>query len=96
MEMEANQILQKRKLLTKTAAKDRREQQRKPHLVTQGSYLGVDSNVSINGNPVAIVKTSAGIARHELIVSGQMLPGSLVNIAKSPASQYGFVVGMPH
>ncbi|GET38869.1 hypothetical protein MiSe_36280 [Microseira wollei NIES-4236] len=84
---DVNSLLQRRKMLTRNASLGRKQQIQKPKLVTQGNYLGIDSNASINRNPVAIIKTTSGIARHELITSGQILRASVVNIAKPAQSK---------
>lgn len=95
MSDEVEQLIQRRKMLTRNSRLEKKKRAEKPRSVTQVTYLGVDSNIAINGNPVALVKTSSGIARHELIASGQIIPGSIVNIAKPRLSQYGFITGMP-
>lgn len=62
--------------------------------VITGTFLGTDSNVSVGGNPMAIVQTPTGGVRAAMISSGDRV-NDVVNVAIPTNSQYGYVTGMP-
>lgn len=77
------------------AQKEESRRSRSDRYLQSGTVLGVDSSVSINGNPVLVVKNAAGNAVRAASISSGDRTGQQVNIAKAPNSQYGMASGMP-
>ena len=94
MPMNAREILEKRNLLQlQNCNKKKAIAVKKSESVVTGTYLGVSSAASFNGNRVGMIQTSTGITRSEIIASGR-LPDR-VTIVKQNKELFGFVPGMP-
>lgn len=63
--------------------------------VATARVIGIDSDISIDGKPVAVLLNSNGKPVRAAVISSGIRSGDSVNIAKPTNSLYGTVSSMP-